>query len=112
MGGLKYGESLIFKADSSLTLTDQFYNLDYVASAKDALKTPTLVFSGKLVDANGAVRDEISVDSVANGVVLEETNLAATATDNKGTVEIDCSVGGQTLVVDKATLLPLMRVRN
>lgn len=101
VGGLKYGESLIFKADSSLTLTDQFYNLDYVASAKDALKTPTLVFSGKLVDANGAVRDEISVDSVANGVVLEETNLAATATDNKGTVEIDRSVGGQTLVVDK-----------
>lgn len=100
-GGLKYGESLIFKADSSLTLTDQFYNFDYVASAKDVLTTPTLVFIGKLVDSNGQVRDEIDVDSVVDGTVHENTNLAATATNNQGTVEIDRNVGGQTLVVYK-----------
>ena len=100
-GGLKYGEGLIFKADSTLTLTDKFYNFDYVASAKDVLTTPTLVFSGKLVDSNGQVRDEIGVDSVVDGTVHENTDLAATATNNQGRVEIDRNVGGQTLVVDK-----------
>lgn len=100
-GGLNYGEGLIFKADSTLTLTDKFYNFDYVASAKDVLTTPTLVFNGKLVDSNGQVRDEIGVDSVVDGTVHENTDLAATATNNQGTVEIDRNVGGQTLVVDK-----------
>ena len=100
-GDFKHKDKLIFANDSTLTLTDAKYNFEYVASAKNALKTPTLVFSGKLVDANGAVRDEIGVDSVVDGTVHENTNLAATATDKTGSVTIDRNVGGQTLVVDK-----------
>ena len=100
-GNFKHNDKLVFAQDSTLTLTDAKYNFEYVASAKNSLKQPTLVFSGQLVDAQGNVRDEIGVDSVVDGTVHENTNLAATATDKTGSVTIDRNVGGQTLVVDK-----------
>ena len=109
-GGLKHGNNLIFETNSSLTLNDKFYNFDYVNGAKDALgandKSMTVIFSGKLVDDFGNVRDETGIDSVPDGTVHEETDIAAKA-NTSGIVTIDKSVGGQTLVVDKGNEVAL-----
>ena len=109
-GGLKHGNNLVFETNSSLTLNDKFYNFDYVNGAKDALgandKSMTVIFSGKLVDDFGNVRDETSIDSVPDGTVHEETDIAAKA-NASGIVTIDKSVGGQTLVVDKGNKVAL-----
>lgn len=105
-GGLRYGDRLVFEDNSSLTLNDAFYNFDFVASAKSALnassKDMTVVFSGKLVDEEGNTRDEIGIDSVTEDAVLEQTDIAAKG-DETGTVTIDKSFGGQTLVVDSGS---------
>lgn len=109
-GGLKHGNNLVFETNSSLTLNDKFYNFDYVNGAKDALgandKSMTVIFSGKLVDDFGNVRDETGIDSVPDGTVHEETDIAAKA-NTSGIVTIDKSVGGQTLVVDKGNKVAL-----
>lgn len=109
-GGLKHGNNLVFETNSSLTLNDKFYNFDYVNGAKDALgandKSMTVIFSGKLVDDFGNVRDETGIDSVPDGTVHEETDIAAKA-NASGIVTIDKSVGGQTLVVDKGNKVAL-----
>lgn len=109
-GGLKHGNNLVFETNSSLTLNDKFYNFDYVNGAKDALgandKSMTVIFSGKLVDDFGNVRDETGIDSVPDGTVHEETDIAAKA-NTSGIVTIDKSVGGQTLVVDKGNEVAL-----
>ncbi len=109
-GGLKHGNNLVFETNSSLTLNDKFYNFNYVNGAKDALgandKSMTVIFSGKLVDDFGNVRDETGIDSVPDGTVHEETDIAAKA-NTSGIVTIDKSVGGQTLVVDKGNKVAL-----
>ena len=109
-GGLKHGNNLVFETNSSLTLNDKFYNFDYVNGAKDALgandKSMTVIFSGKLVDDFGNVRDETGIDSVPDGTVHEETDIAAKA-NTSGIVTIDKSIGGQTLVVDKGNKVAL-----
>lgn len=109
-GGLKHGNNLVFETNSSLTLNDKFYNFDYVNGAKDALgandKSMTVIFSGKLVDDFGNVRDETGIDSVPDGTVHEETDIAAKA-NTSGIVTIDKSVGGQTLVVDQGNEVAL-----
>ena len=102
---LKYDEQhLVFEQNSSLTLNDAYYNFDYVDSAKNLLdannKEMTVIFSGKLVDDQGNVRNEMGIDSVKEGTLHEQTDIAATATGEGSTVTIDKSVGGKTLVVD------------
>ena len=103
-GGLKHGNNLVFEQNSSLTLNDAYYNFDYVDSAKNLLdannKEMTVIFSGKLVDDQGNVRNEMGIDSVKEGTLHEQTDIAATATGEGSTVTIDKSVGGKTLVVD------------
>ena len=100
VAGLRYGEDhLLFAEGSSLTLRDAFYNADYLTNASALLKDVDLTFTGQLVDASGDVQESIDYDQVQEGQTLVQTDITAPAADKTGTVTVDKTVGGQSLIV-------------
>ena len=100
VAGLLYGEDhLVFAEGSALTLRDNFYNADYLTSASTLLKDVDLTFTGQLVDASGDVQEAIDYDQVQEGQTLVQTGINAPAADETGTVTVDKTVGGQSLIV-------------
>ena len=97
---LKYKE-LVFEKDSALTLTDSKYNRYYAEHAKLLSGVGKLEFgkNSTLVDINGETLPDIGIDEAPEGVTLGGTNLTVKP-DEDGTVTVDKSVGGKTLVVE------------
>ena len=100
VGSLKYSDKLVFQQDSTLTLTDNKYNLAYADKAIGLLKgNASLTFTGTAVSADGSALTEVGMDYVAEDTTHANVDLTAKA-DTQGTVTVDKSVGGKTLVVE------------
>lgn len=99
-GALKYN-GLVFEG-GTLTLTDGKYNIVYAKNAQSILNTGKLEFTGTLVDITGEELPNLDLDKTPEDVTLGGTDLNATA-DQNGTVTVDKTVGGKTLVVDGGT---------
>ena len=97
-GALKYN-GLVFEEGGTLTLTDGKYNIVYAKNAQSILNTGKLEFTGTLVDITGEELPNLDLDKTPEDVTLGGTDLNATA-DQNGTVTVDKTVGGKTLVVD------------
>lgn len=100
-GALKYN-GLVFEEGGTLTLTDGKYNIVYAKNAQSILNTGKLEFTGTLVDITGEELPNLDLDKTPEDVTLGGTDLNATA-DQNGTVTVDKTVGGKTLVVDGGT---------
>lgn len=101
--GLVYSENhLTFAEGSSLAIRDAQYNLRWSESAGGLLGDGVgLVFTGTLVDDNGEEQAEIDYGDVQDGVTHANSDIVGLpAPAEDGTVTIDKSVGGKTLVVD------------
>lgn len=105
--GLLWDNSIVFETNSTLTLNDKAYNLDYVGSAYDALKSsaelkkPTLVFTGQLVNKDGSeATGDVSIDNIHENTVVEKVDIK-TDKPAEGTSEVTVNknVGGQTIEV-------------
>ena len=97
-GALKHS-GLVFEEGGTLTLTDGKYNIVYAKNAQSILNTGKLEFTGTLVDITGEELPNLDLDKTPEDVTLGGTDLNATA-DQNGTVTVDKTVGGKTLVVD------------
>ena len=100
-GALKHS-GLVFEEGGTLTLTDGKYNIVYAKNAQSILNTGKLEFTGTLVDITGDELPNLDLDKTPEDVTLGGTDLNATA-DQNGTVTVDKTVGGKTLVVDGGT---------
>ena len=100
-GALKHS-GLVFEEGGTLTLTDGKYNIVYAKNAQSILNTGKLEFTGTLVDITGEELPNLDLDKTPEDVTLGGTDLNATA-DQNGTVTVDKTVGGKTLVVDGGT---------
>ncbi len=100
-GALKYN-GLVFEEGGTLTLTDGKYNIVYAKNAQSILNTGKLEFTGTLVDITGEELPNLDLDETPEDVTLGGTDLNASADEN-GTVTVDKTVGGKTLVVDGGT---------
>ena len=100
-GALKHS-GLVFEEGGTLTLTDGKYNIVYAKNAQSILNTGKLEFTGTLVDITGEELPNLDLDETPEDVTLGGTDLNATA-DQNGTVTVDKTVGGKTLVVDGGT---------
>ena len=100
-GALKHS-GLVFEEGGTLTLTDGKYNIVYAKNAQSILNTGKLEFTGTLVDITGEELPNLDLDKTPEDVTLGGTDLNATA-DQNGTVTVDKTVGGKTLVVDGST---------
>ena len=97
-GALKHS-GLVFEEGGTLTLTDGKYNIVYAKNAQSILNTGKLEFTGTLVDITGDELPNLDLDETPEDVTLGGTDLNASADEN-GTVTVDKTVGGKTLVVD------------
>ena len=97
-GALKHS-GLVFEEGGTLTLTDGKYNIVYAKNAQSILNTGKLEFTGTLVDITGDELPNLDLDETPEDVTLGGTDLNASA-DKNGTVTVDKTVGGKTLVVD------------
>ena len=97
-GALKHS-GLVFEEGGTLTLTDGKYNIVYAKNAQSILNTGKLEFTGTLVDITGDELPNLDLDETPEDVTLGGTDLNASADEN-GTVKVDKTVGGKTLVVD------------
>ena len=100
-GALKHS-GLVFEEGGTLTLTDGKYNIVYAKNAQSILNTGKLEFTGTLVDITGDELPNLDLDETPEDVTLGGTDLNASADEN-GTVKVDKTVGGKTLVVDGGT---------
>ena len=100
-GALKHS-GLVFEEGGTLTLTDGKYNIVYAKNAQSILNTGKLEFTGTLVDITGDELPNLDLDETPEDVTLGGTDLNASADEN-GTVTVDKTVGGKTLVVDGGT---------
>lgn len=100
-GALKHS-GLVFEEGGTLTLTDGKYNIVYAKNAQSILNTGKLEFTGTLVDITDDELPNLDLDKTPEDVTLGGTDLNATA-DQNGTVTVDKTVGGKTLVVDGGT---------
>lgn len=105
-GELKADSPVIFEEGSSLTISDQKYNLKYAESAQSAFNTgtrapkPNITFTGTLVDESGNLVTKINLNELNQGV-HEKVDLEANQTE---AVNIeDKAVGGKTLVVNNSS---------
>lgn len=105
-GELLYGVNLDFASDSTLTLRDEYYNVDYVNSALTLLGGTEggvhITLTGTEVDSEGEVITEKPLDQMQDGITQSTVTITAGA-DQEGTVSIESSVGGKDLVVDENT---------
>lgn len=100
-GDLRYGaDHLSFGSGSTLTLRDEFYNVDYVNDAQGLLGDVHITLTGTEVDAQGQEVTEKPLDQMPENTTLVNTTITAEA-DSNGTVTIGSSVGGKDLVVDE-----------
>lgn len=105
-GELKANSPVIFEEGSSLTITDQKYNLNYAESAQSAFNTgtrapkPNITFTGTLVDELGNLVTKINLNDLNQGV-HEKVDLEAN--QNEAVNIEDKAVGGKTLVVNNSS---------
>lgn len=98
--GLLYTEDhLSFAPNGSLTLRDQFYNLDYAESAGQLLDGVNIVFKGTIVDSEGEIVTEAPLDKLPEGT-HSNTTITAGA-DESGAVTVDKNIGGKDLALDE-----------
>lgn len=123
--GLLWDNSIVFKTNSTLTLNDKAYNLDYVGSAYDALKSsaklkkPTLVFTGQLVNKDGSeATGDVPIDNIHENTVVEKVDIKTdkpaegtsevTVNKNVGGQTIEVGAGGKTLAISSNKTLTLV----
>lgn len=100
-GSLIYGnDHLVFAENGNLTLRDQFYNDDYVASAGSLLDGVNISFSGIAVDSDGEVITEKPIDDMTDGNTQETVTITAGAGES-GVVTVDKTIGGKNLKLDE-----------
>ena len=100
-GSLIYGnDHLVFAENGNLTLRDQFYNDDYVASAGSLLDGVNISFSGIAVDSDGEVITEKPIDDMTGGYTQETVTITAGAGES-GVVTVDKTIGGKNLKLDE-----------
>lgn len=102
-GELRYGtDHLSFGSGSTLTLRDEFYNMDYVNDAQGLLGGVHITLTGTEVDSEGQEVTEKPLDQMQEGTTQSTVTITADA-DESGTVTINSSVGGKELVVNQNT---------
>lgn len=99
-GELLYTEDhLSFADNGKLTLRDQFYNLDYAASASQLLGGDKIIFAGTIVDSEGEIVTEAPLEELPEGTHANTTITAGA--DSSGAVTVDKNIGGKDLALDE-----------